>query len=172
MTPASTTTRRRPLRGRRQNSGAPLQAEALAMHAVQLVLADPVYAAGLRDALTRSGPWSIDSPDVPDLSQPCVLVLDEGALTRAPRPLLHPERVVLITRTDPQHLAQAWEAGIVSVVSSQDPPSTVLLAIMAACLRVPRQKSTAAGEDVACAPASGAPNAPTSFVLGSKPPKH
>ena len=27
----------------------------------------------------------------------------------------NPERVVLITRKDPQHLARAWEAGIVSV---------------------------------------------------------
>ena len=141
------------------------------MHAVQLVLADPVYAAGLRDALTRSGPWSIDSPDVPDLSRPCVLVLDEAALARVPRPLLYPERVVLIARMDPQHLAQAWDAGIVSVVSNQDPPSTVLLTIMAACLRVPRPRTTAAGEDVACAPGSGASNAPITAVSGSKTPK-
>ena len=44
--------------------------------------------------------------------------------------------MVLITRQDPQLLAQAWEAGIVSVVSQDDPMSTVLLAIMAAALRV------------------------------------
>ncbi len=33
-------------------------------------------------------------------------------------------------------MAEAWEAGVVSVVSEQDPISTVLLAIMAAGLRV------------------------------------
>jgi len=49
---------------------------------------------------------------------------------------LNPERIVLITQRDPQLMAEAWEAGIVSVVSEQDPISTVLLAIMAAGLRV------------------------------------
>jgi len=33
-------------------------------------------------------------------------------------------------------LAEAWEAGIVSVISADDPISTALLAIMAAALRV------------------------------------
>src|ERR1035437_3004659 len=47
-----------------------------------------------------------------------------------------PERIVLITHQDDQLMAEAWEAGIVSVVSQQDPISTVLLAIMAAGLRV------------------------------------
>ena len=63
------------------------------------------------------------------------MVLDEEAFERLPLPLSNPERVVLITRReaqDPQLLAQAWEAGIVSVVSEEDPLSTVLLAIMAA----------------------------------------
>jgi hypothetical protein len=71
-----------------------------------------------------------------------VLVLDEDALARTALPLPYPERVVLIARKDPQHLSQAWDAGIVSVVSDDDPPSTVLLAIMAAALRVPRSKAT------------------------------
>ena len=73
---------------------------------------------------------------VPDPSQHCVLVLDETAFARLPLPLSNPERVVLITRKDPQLLAQAWDAGIVSVVSEEDPLNTVLLAIMAAALRV------------------------------------
>jgi hypothetical protein len=33
-------------------------------------------------------------------------------------------------------MAEAWDAGIISIVSEQDPISTVLLAIMAAALRV------------------------------------
>jgi hypothetical protein len=82
----------------------------------------------------------VTSVDAVDPSERCVLVLDEDALARTALPLPYPERVVLIARKDPQHLSQAWEAGIVSVVSDADPPSTVLLAIMAAALRVPRLK--------------------------------
>ena len=64
------------------------------------------------------------------------MVLDQAALEQLPLPLSNPERIVLITHRDPQLMAEAWEAGIVSVVSEQDPISTVLLAIMAAGLRV------------------------------------
>jgi hypothetical protein len=63
------------------------------------------------------------------------LVVDETALRRLPLPLAHPERVVLISRQDPQLLAEAWDAGIVSVASLEDSLPTVLLAIMAAALR-------------------------------------
>jgi hypothetical protein len=62
--------------------------------------------------------------------------MDEAAFARLPLPLSHPERIVLVSRKDPQLLAEAWNAGIVSVVSDADPPGTVLLAIMAAALRV------------------------------------
>jgi len=80
---------------------------------------------------SRSCAWHVETVDRPDPSRKCVLVLDESAFARAAPPLSNPERVVLITRKDPQLLAQAWEAGIVSVVSEEDPISTVLLAIMA-----------------------------------------
>ena len=61
----------------------------------------------------------------------------EAAFARLPLPLSNPERVVLITRKDPQLLAEAWDAGDrLRGVSEQDPISTVLLAIMAAALRV------------------------------------
>lgn len=106
------------------------------MRTVQLSLADTPYAAKLREALSRSGPWQLKSADRPDLSVTSVVVLDEPAFARLPLPLSNPERIVLITRQDPQTLAQAWEAGIVSVVFNEDPIATVLLAIMAAALRV------------------------------------
>ena len=122
------------------------------MQTVQFVLADAVYAAALRDALVRSGPWQVLQNADP--GQKCVVVLDEDAFNRAPQPLSHPERVVLITRKDPQHLSRAWDAGIVSVVSMDDAPNTVLLAIMAAALRVPKAQA-------APSPASGiSPNRP------------
>ena len=107
------------------------------MRTVQLSIADAGYATAVRDALCRSCAWPVEAIERPDPSQPYVLVLDDIALARLPLPLSNPERIVLITpRQDPQSLAQAWEAGIVSVVSPDDPLSTVLLAIMAAALRV------------------------------------
>lgn len=106
------------------------------MQTVQLSIADGHYAAAVREALARNCAWHIESGPVPDLSHDCVVVLDEAAFARLAFPLANPERVVLITRKDPQTLAEAWEAGIVSVVSESDPINTVLLAIMAAALRV------------------------------------
>jgi hypothetical protein len=124
------------------------------MQTVQFVLADAVYAAALRDALVRSGPWQVLPMQNADPGQRCVVVLDEDAFNRLPQPLSRPERVVLITRKDPQHLSRAWDAGIVSVVSMDDAPNTVLLAIMAAALRVPKAQA-------APSPASGiSPNRP------------
>jgi hypothetical protein len=106
------------------------------MQTVQLAIADGMYAATLREALSRSCAWHVESVGRPDPSQHCVMVLDPFAFERLPLPLSNPERIVLITHKDAQLMAEAWEAGIVSVVSEQDPISTVLLAIMAAGLRV------------------------------------
>ena len=111
------------------------------MQAVQLSIADRRYEVSIREALARSCAWHIESAAGPDFAPECVLVLDEAAFARLPLPLLNPERVVLITRKDPKALAEAWDAGIVSVVSETDPVSTVLLAIMAAALRVAKSSS-------------------------------
>jgi hypothetical protein len=108
---------------------------------VQLSIADHAYSAALREALSRSCAWHVETVDHPDLSQCCVLVVDEPAFKGLPLPLFNPQRVVLISRKDPQLLAQAWDAGIVSVVSQDDPTNTVLLAIMAAGLRVAKHHS-------------------------------
>lgn len=130
------------------------------MQTVQLSIADAVYAAAVREALSRSGPWHMESVDRPDLTKRCVLVMDESSLQRLPLPLPNPERVVLITRKDPQLLAQAWDAGIVSVVSEDDPLTTVLLAIMAAALRV--AKTQGASHSSGISPTSLAADAPIS----------
>jgi hypothetical protein len=133
------------------------------MHSVQLSIADPAYAAAVREALSRSCAWHIDAVERPDPSQHCALVLDEFAFAQLPLPVSNPERVVLITRKDSQSLTQAWEAGIISVVSQDDPVSTVLLAIMAAALRVAKSHHAA--------PASGiSPNA--ALPSASIPPQH
>jgi hypothetical protein len=116
------------------------------MHTVQLSIADGQYAATVREALSRSCAWHVETVERPDLSQQCAMVLDEQAFMRLPLPLSNPERVVLVTRNErqtPQFMAQAWEAGIVSVVSEEDPLNTVLLAIMAAALRVAKTATPA-----------------------------
>lgn len=142
------------------------------INTVQLAVADPVYATALREALTRSGPWHVVSVQQPDSSQGGVLVLDEDAMDRLPMPLCCPERVVLITRKDPQHLSRAWDAGIVSVVSHEDPPNTVLLAIMAAALRVPKAQAAAVQGGISPnAPSASAPISPDSQQPSAKPPK-
>ncbi len=115
------------------------------LQTVQITLSDGAFSAAVREALTRSCAWHVESVDRPDLSRNCVLVLDEEAFARLPLPLANPERVVLIARKDTHEMmAQAWEAGIVSVVSADDPINTVLLAIMAAALRVAKSHSAAA----------------------------
>ena len=129
------------------------------MQTVQMAISDGAYAAAVREALCRSCAWHVESVERPDPSQSCVLVLDEAAFARLLLPLSNPERVVLITRTDPhQMMAQAWEAGIVSVVSADDPINTVLLAIMAAALRVAKSHGAVASGEVS--PNSGAGSAP------------
>ena len=130
------------------------------MRTVQLSITDAKYAATVREALGRSCAWHVEFIDMPDPSQPCVLVLDDLAFGRLPLPLSNPERIVLVTlRKDPQSLAHAWEGGIVSVVSPKDPMSTVLLAIMAAALRV--AKSHNAGNARGISPNSSLVSAPT-----------
>ena len=130
------------------------------MQTVQLSIANGTYLAEVREALSRSCAWHVEAVERPDPSQHSVMVLDEMAFARLPRPLSNPERVVLITRKDPQFLAQAWEAGVVSVVSEEDPLNTVLLAIMAAALRVAKpNSSSAASSAVSSATSGNSPNA-------------
>lgn len=106
------------------------------MQTVQLSLSDQRLAATVREAVSRNCAWHVESVPHPDPSVACVLVMDEAAFARLSLPLSNPERIVLVSRKDPQLLAEAWDAGIVSVISDDDSPNTVLLAIMAAGLRV------------------------------------
>ena len=138
------------------------------MLTVQLAVADALYASAVRDALARSGPWQVTCVERPDPARPCVLVLDQEAFDRLPPPLPNPERVVLITRKDPALLAQAWDAGIVSVVSHDDPLNTVLLAIMAAALRVAKAHGTGAGGGIS--PKARSDSAPISPESGGSHP--
>ncbi len=139
------------------------------LQSVQLSITDGVYAATVREALSRTCAWHVESVDCPDLTQQCVLVLDEQAFARLPLPLSNPERVVLITRKDHPSLAQAWDAGIVSVVSEQDPISTVQLAIMSAALRIATSHERAAASGISPSHIAGhAQLPPENRATGSK----
>jgi hypothetical protein len=139
------------------------------MQTVQLSITDGEYAAAVHEALCHSCAWHVESVERPDPSRQCVLVLDQPALERLPLPLANPERIVLIVHKDPQLLAQAWEAGIVSVVSAEDPINTVLLAIMAAGLRVdkPYAQHVTSGISPSSRPTS-APEPPNHHPSGPK----
>jgi hypothetical protein len=143
------------------------------LQTVQLSIADCGYAAELREALSRSCAWRVETVDRPDQSQSSVLVLDETAFERLPLPLSNPERVVLITRNDPELLARAWEAGIVSVVVQADSTNTVLLAIMAAALRIDKFHEDRFPEPEASgfSPIPRHPSAPISPQSGTSPSK-
>jgi hypothetical protein len=142
------------------------------LQTVQLSITDGPYAASVREALCRSCAWRIDPVGAPDPSKDGVLVLDEESFERLPLPLSNPERVVLITHQEPpdrELLAHAWEAGIVSIVSASDPISTVMLAIMAAALRVAKPHEAPLPRGITPTPASlAAPIAPIFRSSGSK----
>lgn len=138
---------------------------------VQLAISDGAFSAAVREALSRTCAWHVESVEVPDPSHNCVLVLDEPAFERISLSLTNPERVVLVTRKDTHEMmAQAWEAGIVSVISADDPINTVLLAIMAAALRVAKSHDSVSPSEISpTAESNVAPISPHHRVSGPKP---
>ena len=120
------------------------------MDKVQLTIGDSPYALALRDMLELNGTRHVHCVEAPDPGLEGVIVVDSDALSRLPEPLSNPERIVLITSNDPLHLAQAWNAGVRSVVFSEDPLSTAVLAIMAAELRVPKSETSPANAAPFC----------------------
>ena len=134
------------------------------LQTVRLSIADEKYSAAIREAVARSCAWRVESVERPDPSLNGVLVLDEASFERLLLPLRNPERIVLISGMEPERLAEAWDAGIVSVVSEEDPINTVLLAIMAAALRVPQFHSAPVPSGIS--PTAGSKGAP----LGPQPP--
>lgn len=108
------------------------------MEKVQVSIHDANYAAALRELLERGGGRNVTCVERPDPALEGVIVVDCHTLDELPVPLQRPERVVLIARNDPADLARAWNAGIRSVVFSDDPLGTAALAVMAAGLRIPK----------------------------------
>lgn len=105
------------------------------MGSIQISLSDGTRAEALSSLLERSTQTPVVRTEKIDLESACVAVLDEETFQRLPRPIEYADRIVLITRHDALHLKEAWEAGVHSVLSEQDPLNTVVLAVLATCLR-------------------------------------
>lgn len=105
------------------------------MASIQLALSDAVKADALRALLARSTNVPVRCVESPNYEEACAVVLDGARIRQEKLPLAHPDRIVLITPNDAGHLREAWEAGVNSVVSEQDPLNTVVLAVLAVCLR-------------------------------------
>lgn len=120
---------------------------------VQIAISDAAYRTTLRQVLATSVSGDVVCVDEPDSDVQGVLVVDPEHLERLPHPIRRPERVVLVTECKPSYcattLGQAWDAGVNSVVSTQDPVYMVVLAVMSANLRsskalpAPRRRTTA-----------------------------
>lgn len=108
------------------------------MRTIALALSNANYAQALQDLLAKEAALQdcvVRPVTEPPAGEWAVLVVDAAHLDRLPRPLPHPEKVVLVTGNAPEQLTRAWEAGILSVVFEHDPLSMALLAILAARYR-------------------------------------
>lgn len=111
------------------------------MASIQLALDNPGFADTLEGMLRRSTDLPVRRVDCPDEGENGVVVVDRAHLGKLGSLLAHPERVVLIASKDANNFDDAWQAGVSSVVSDSDPLSTVVLAILSACLRTePRSR--------------------------------
>jgi len=108
------------------------------MQTIQLVLSDSSYAKKLKQLLGDNGNWPVTIKDGPSFQKGGVVVLDDKVLAGLASAPDFPDRVVLVTHNDPEILSHAWDLEIRSVVYNTDAPSTVLLAIMSAYLRLPK----------------------------------
>ncbi|MCC7155469.1 MAG: hypothetical protein IT161_12920 [Bryobacterales bacterium] len=107
----------------------------MAMASIQLALDNPGLADALQGMLRRNTDLPVRRVERPDEIDDGVVVVDIAHLGRLGTLLAHPERVVLIASKDANNFDDAWQAGVSSVVSDQDPLNTVVLAILSACLR-------------------------------------
>ncbi|HTP87630.1 MAG TPA: hypothetical protein VMJ34_11795 [Bryobacteraceae bacterium] len=124
------------------------------MKTVQVAIRDAEYAESICNVLRREGRHTVVLVDQPDLSLEGVIVLDCEHLERIGIAAQEPDRLVLVTRKDPDRLARIWNAGIRHVVFEDDSPNTVQLAVSAAELR---QARPATQKDNAGQGAVGAP---------------
>ena len=104
---------------------------------IQLAISDGRLASRIERILASTGEWNIEHLVHPNPGQTnSVIVTDAGNLDFLGSPIARPERVVLVIPNDPELIDRAWNEGLRAVIYDTEPPSTVVLAIMAAWLRV------------------------------------
>ena len=111
------------------------------MYSIQLAMSDASNAKRLQRLLLDNGNWPVHVTNAPDFERGGVIVMDEETLLRLSSAPTYPDRVVLMTHNNAEVLERAWDFGIRSVVYPTETTSTMLLAIMSACLRTPPKET-------------------------------
>ncbi len=122
------------------------------MKTVQVAIRDAECSKGICNVLRREGRHTVLVVDEPDLTLEGVIVLDCEHLDRVGGASEETDRLVLVTRKDPDKLARIWNAGVRHVVFEDDSPNTVQLAVSAAELRQTRPASSREAHATAGAP--------------------
>ena len=107
------------------------------MTTIQLAIHNPRYSQALAGLLQQDGCRLVEVVNRPDLSVADIIVMDGSKPENLALFETQPERFVVITRKDAALLSRIWDAGVRHVVFEEDGPSTALLAVIAAELRVP-----------------------------------
>jgi hypothetical protein len=100
------------------------------MSLVQLLVEKDSKAAALKALLDREG-FEVVRASAPNFARKGAIVADRRALEQFPALLDYPDRVIPIASNDQKFLGMLWQHRIRSVVFDNDPPGTVLLAILA-----------------------------------------
>ena len=114
---------------------------------IQLAISDGRLASRIERILASTGEWNIEHLVHPNPGQTNSVIVSDAArrscscvfmsnLDFLGSPIARPERVVLVIPNDPELIDRAWNEGLRAVIYDTEPPSTVVLAIMAAWLRV------------------------------------
>ncbi len=106
------------------------------MPRVQISVHDQKYAQNLASLLQKDGSHDVVFVEKPDLAADGIIVVDGNRTETLAFFEAQPERFVVVTRKDASVLARVWDAGVRHVVFEDDAPSTALLAIIAAELRI------------------------------------
>lgn len=114
------------------------------MTTVQIIMTNRRYANELERLLVRDGQHRVLQVDAPDTSNGGVVVMDsvsfrEFSSDQQQVDQVPPEQVVLVADHEAGLLSKAWDAGLRSVVYSDEPIQTTLLAVIAAELRLLKQ---------------------------------
>ncbi|HLJ45390.1 MAG TPA: hypothetical protein VKU01_05255 [Bryobacteraceae bacterium] len=106
------------------------------MPRVQISIHDQKYAQNLANLLQKDGSHAVVFVEKPDLAIDGIIVVDGNRMENLVFFEAQPERFVVVTRKDANLLARIWDVGVRHVVFEDDAPSTALLAVIAAELRI------------------------------------